>query len=106
MTIAKQLGYIRVKSKTEVYECFIEFINIVEIVTDKKIKKLRCDNRKKYVNKDIRRLAREKGIILHLCPPNVHQLNGTAECHNRAIMDTARCLLSEAKIRRMLAGDY
>jgi len=32
-----------IKSKTEVYECFIEFINTVENITGKKIKKLRCD---------------------------------------------------------------
>jgi len=61
-----------IKSKTEVYECFIDFINMVENITGKKIKKLRCDNGKEYVNKDISRLAREKGIILDLCPPYVH----------------------------------
>jgi len=32
------------KSKTEVYECFIEFINTVENIIGKKIKRLRCDN--------------------------------------------------------------
>jgi len=85
------------KSKAEVYECFIEFINTVENITGKKIKRLKCDNRKEYVNKDINRLARKKGIILDLCPPYVHQLNGTAERYNRSIMDTHRCLLSEDK---------
>jgi len=86
-----------IKSKTEVYECFIEFINTVENITGKKIKRLRYDNGKEYVNKDISRLAREKEINLDLCPPYVHQLNGTAERYNRSIMDTVRYLLSEAK---------
>lgn len=49
---------------------------------------------------DIYRLAREKGIIMDPCPPYVHQLNGTVEHCNRSIMDTARCLLSEAKVDR------
>jgi len=91
-----------IKSRTEVYECFFEFINTVENITDKKIKRSRCDNEKEkeYVNKDISRLAREKGIILLLCPPYVHQLNSTAERYNRSIMDTTRCVLSEAKINR------
>jgi len=89
-----------IKSKTEVYECFIDFINIVENITAKKIKKLRCNNGKEYVIKDISRLAREKGIILDLYLPYVHQLNGTAEHYNRSIIDTARCLLSEARINR------
>ena len=88
------------KSKTEVYDCFIEYINTVENITGKRIKRLRCDNGKEYINKDINRLAREKGIIIDPCPPYVHQLNGTAERYNRSIMDTARCLLSEANINR------
>jgi len=40
-----------IKSKTEVYECFIEFINTVENITGKKMKKLTCDNGKEYLNK-------------------------------------------------------
>jgi len=89
------------KSKTKVYQCFIEFINTVKNITGKKIKILRCDNGKEYVNKNINRLAREKGIILDLCPPYVrYQLNGTMERYNRSIMDTVRCLLSEARINR------
>jgi len=88
------------KSKTEVYECFVEYINTVENITSKKIKKLRCDNGKEYINKDIFRLAREKGIVIDPCPPYVHQLNGTAERYNRSIMDTARCLLSEARVNK------
>jgi len=73
---------------------------MVENITSKKIKKLRCDNGKEYVNKDISRLAKEKEIILDLCPPYVHQLNRTAERYNRSIMDTARYLLSEARINK------
>jgi len=97
---SKAASVYTLKSKTEVYECFIEFINTVENITGKKIERLRCDNGKEYVNKDINRLAKEKGNILDLCLSYIYQLNGTAECYNRSIMDTARCLLSEAKINR------
>jgi len=71
---------------------------MVENLTGKKIKRLRCDNGKEYLNKDIYRLVREKDILMEPCPPYVHQLNGTAERYNRSIMNTARCLLSEAKV--------
>jgi len=37
------------KSKTEIYRGFIEFINTVENITGKKIKRLKCDNGKQYV---------------------------------------------------------
>lgn len=86
------------KSKTEVYECFIDYINQVENITGNRIKRLRCDNGKEYLNKDVYRLVREKGILMEPCPPYVHQLNGTAERYNRSIMDMARCLLFEAKV--------
>ena len=87
-----------IKSKTEVYNCFLEYINQVENLTGKKIKRLRCDNGKEYINQDIFRLAREKGIFIEPCPPYVHELNGTAERYSRSVMDTARCLLADAKV--------
>jgi len=57
---SKAVRVYTLKSKTEIYECFIEFKNMVENITGKKIKRSRCDNGKEYVNKDINRLAREK----------------------------------------------
>lgn len=87
-----------IKSKDEVYKCLVEYINEVENKTGKTIKKLRCDNGKEYLNKNIYQLVREKGIFMDKCPPYVHELNGTAERYNRSIMDIARCLLAEAKV--------
>lgn len=89
-----------IKSKDEVYDCLVSYINEVENITGKRIKKLRCDNGKEYMNKRIFDLVKEKGILLDTCPPYVHELNGTAERYNRSIMDIARCLLTEAKIDR------
>ena len=74
-----------IKTKNEVYDKFIEYINLVENKTGKKIKKLRCDNGIEYLNKDMYRLFRKKGIELEPCPPYVHELNGTAERYNRTI---------------------
>ena len=89
-----------IKSKDEVYDRFIEYINLIENKTGKKIKKLRCDNGTEYLNKDMYKLCRQKGIELETCPPYVHELNGTAERYNRTIMDSTRCLLAESKIER------
>ena len=87
------------KSKSEVYNCFLDYINKVENLTGKKIKRLRCDNGKEYMNKDMYRLASDKGIFIEPCPPYVHELNGTAERYNRTIMNSARCLLSDSKLK-------
>jgi len=87
-----------VKSKDQVYDCFLEYINEVENLAGKKIRRLRCD--KKYLNSKIYKLVKEKSVQINACPPYVHELNGTAERFNRSIMDMARCLLAEAKVSR------
>ena len=87
-----------IKTKDQVYDCLIGYINEVENLTGKRVKKLRCDNGKEYMNNNIYKFVREKGIILNACPPYVHELNGTAERFNRSIMDMSRCLLAEAKV--------
>lgn len=87
-----------IKFKSETYSCFVEYINQVETMTGKKIKKLRCDNGREYLNENIFNLVREKGISLDPCPVYVHELNGTAERYNRSVMNTARCLLADSKL--------
>ena len=89
-----------IKNKSETANCFKEFVNLVENKFNKKIKKLRCDNGKEYLNKEIYDFIRDKGIELSPCPPYVHELNGVAERYNRSAMDTGRCLLREANIHR------
>ena len=89
-----------IKTKNEVYDKFIEYINLVENKTGKKIKKLRYDNGTEYLNKDMYRLFRKKGIELEPCPPYVHDLDGTAERSNRTIMDSGRYLLAETKVEK------
>ena len=64
----------------------------------KRIKRLRCENGRGFINKDVYNFAKGKGIYIQPCPPNVHELNGTAERYNRSVMETARCLLADAKI--------
>lgn len=87
-----------IKSKAEVSKCIVEYVNLVENITGKKIKNLRCDNGKEYINKEVCQFAKEKGISIATCPPYVHELNGVAERFNRTIMDSARCLLKEARV--------
>ena len=70
----------------------------LEKLIGKRIKRLRCDNGREFINKDIYKLAKEKEIYIEPCPPFVHKMNGTAERYNMSAMETARCLLSDAKI--------
>ena len=71
-----------------------------ENLTRKRVKILRCDNGKEYLNNRFYKFANEKGIILNNCPAYVHKLNGTAERFNRTIMDMAWCLLAESHVHK------
>jgi len=90
-----------ISSKNQVYDCLVQYINEIENLTGKRIKKVRCDNGREYLNSKFYQFAREKGIQINTCPPYVHELNGTAERFNRSIMDMARCLMAEAKVKRI-----
>ena len=87
-----------IKSKADVADCFEDYVNLVENQLNKRVKKIRCDNGKEYLNHRIDKFIRDKGIELLPCPPYVHELNGVAERFNRAAMDMGRCLQREAKI--------
>jgi len=89
-----------IKSKDEVFEKLVEYVNESENITGKRIKVIRCDNGKEYLNNKFFRFAKEKGIWINNCPAYVHELNGTAERFNRTIMDMARCLLDEAQVHK------
>lgn len=63
-----------IKNKNKTTDCFIEFVNLVENNFNKKIKKLRCDDGKEYLNNAIYKFVKTKGIEFLLCPPYVRQL--------------------------------
>ena len=78
----------------------MQFGNESENLTEKRVKVLRCDNGKEYLNNRFYKFAKEKGITMNNCPAYVHELNGTAERFIRTIMNMARCLLTEAKVHK------
>ncbi|KAL7301770.1 hypothetical protein TKK_0005761 [Trichogramma kaykai] len=89
-----------IKSKDEVFDCLTQFVNECETKMEKKVKTIRCDNGKEYLNNRFFKFACDKGIYINNCPPYTHELNGTAERFNRTIMNTARCLLADAGVQK------
>lgn len=49
--------------KSEAFDIISEFINMVELQTGKKVKKLRSDNGTEYVNRRMQNMFKNKGII-------------------------------------------
>lgn len=86
------------KEKSQVKESFIEFKNLVENQTGKRIKVLRSDNGREYVNKDFERYMKESGIKHQLTITYTPQQNGVAERENRTIIERAKSMLFGAEL--------
>ena len=57
-----------IKNKSETANCLKEFIKLDENKFNKRVKKLRCDNGKEYLNREIYDFVKSKGIELLPCP--------------------------------------
>lgn len=73
-------------------------LNLLQTQKDKKIKVIRTDNGKEYVNEQLGSYLRDKGIKHEHSMPYTPQQNGEAERLNRTLLDKARPMLSEAQL--------
>lgn len=89
-----------IKSKDEVLSVFKMFKSLVEKQTDLKIKGLRTDNGREYINKQFQAFLKEHGIEHQTTVPYSPQQNGVAERANRTIMEAGRCMLEDAGMDR------
>lgn len=92
-------GYF-IKSKDEVLPVFKIFKKLVENQTNLKMKMLRTDNGREYVNKQFQKFLQEHGIEHQTTIPYSPQQNGVAERANRTIMEAGRCMLQDAGLDR------
>ena len=83
------------KKKYEVIEIFKVFKDLVENLSGNKIKVLRNYNAKEYVYKDLQHLCDENGIQMQHSLPYTSQQNGVTEHKNRALKETATCMLED-----------
>ena len=84
------------KQKSEVFEIFKVFKDLVENLSGNNIKVLRNYNAKEYVYKYLQHLCDENGIQMQHSLPYTSQQNGVTEHKNRALKEIATCML-EAK---------
>jgi len=88
------------KSKDQVFEKFLEWKASVEKSTGQKLKILRTDNGGEYTSKLFESYLSTEGIKHELTVPKNPEQNGVTERMNRTIVETARCMLAEAKLPR------
>ncbi|CAG9132206.1 unnamed protein product [Plutella xylostella] len=88
-----------IKSKAEVLEKFNEFKNLVENELNKKIKKLRTDNGKEYINRNFDSYLKKSGILHQTTVPYTPEQNGLSERMNRTIIEKSKCMLFNAQLQ-------
>jgi len=86
------------KNKNEAFECFQRYKAEVENKLNRKIKILRSDNGKEFVNKEFDNYLCKAGIVHQKSNPYTPEQNGLAERFNRTVVEKARCLLFDAKM--------
>lgn len=84
------------KSKDEVTQTFKEFKSFVENQTDNRIKMIRTDNGREYVNHELEKVFKDSGIHHQLTVPNTPEQNGVAERLNRTLVEKARTMLIDS----------
>ena len=86
------------KEKIQVKDFIKIYKALVENQLNKKIKKIRCDNGKEYINNDIQSFLAEAGILLEPSCPYTPQQNGLSGRKNRTIVEKARCMMLDANL--------
>ncbi|GJY38141.1 putative RNA-directed DNA polymerase [Tanacetum coccineum] len=86
------------KTKDEVFDCFINFVKLIHNQFDAKIKNVRSDNGTEFVNKKMFTLFSDLGIIHHTSCTHTPQQNGIAERKHRHLLNVARSLMFQGGI--------
>lgn len=89
------------KYKDEAFGRFVEWINLVENQSERKLKVLRTDNGLEFCNKQFDTFCESRGIIRHKICAYTPQQNGVAERMNRTIMEKVRSMLSDSGLPKM-----
>ena len=91
------------KQKSEVFETFKVFKALVENMCGNKIKILRNENGKEYVNNILHHIFEEGGIQMQHSVPYTPQQNGVVERKNKALKEMATCMMEE-RIQILIYG--
>ena len=83
------------KLKYEVFETLKIWKTLVDNQRGNKIKNLRTDNGKEYVNKNMYHLCEECSIQIQHSVPYTPQQNGVAKRKNRSLKDMATSMIEE-----------
>ncbi|KRX14101.1 Retrovirus-related Pol polyprotein from transposon TNT 1-94 [Trichinella nelsoni] len=87
------------KTKDEAVDRIKDYVATLHTKFGRNPVTLRTDNGRQYINQRLRNFLREKGIEHQFSAPYTPQQNGVAERKNRALVEMAKCMLTDAKLR-------
>ena len=94
-----------IESKDQVLEKFQAFVNMVENMTGKKVKRVRSDNGGEYTSRQMREYCEEKGIEQDFVPPYEQHMNGVAERANRTLQEIVASMMEDSHAPQNLWGE-
>nr|GEU36113.1 retrotransposon protein, putative, Ty1-copia subclass [Tanacetum cinerariifolium] len=81
-------GYVYlIKHKLDTFEVFKRYQNKVENQLGRKLKLFQSDSGGEYISIEFFNHLKNCGIVSHLTPPRIPQLNGVAERRNKTLLD-------------------
>lgn len=90
------------KNKYEVYEKIKKFLDMAEKETGNKIKIVRTDNGKEFINNNVKKLFEDRAIRHQTSVVYTAEQNGKIERDNRTVVECARTMLLSAKLNKNL----
>nr|GEW32973.1 hypothetical protein [Tanacetum cinerariifolium] len=93
-------------SKDETRKVLKPFITAIENQINKKVKVIRCDNRKKFKNRDLDEFCGMKGIKREYSNARTLQQNRVTKRKNRTLIEVARTMLLNSLLPITCWADY
>jgi transposase InsO family protein len=90
------------KAKSEAAEVIIIFIKRIQILQDRKVKKLRSDNGTEFNNTILRSFLEDSGISHNFSAARTPQQNGVVERKNRTLIEAARSMMAYSDVPKYL----
>ena len=86
------------KHKSEVFDVFVKFYNMILTQFHAKPKILRSDNGGEYISVAMKQFFLDHGLVHQTSCPDTPKINGVAERKNRTLLEVARALMFETHI--------
>ena len=86
------------KSKSDIFNVFLKWKNMVETQIEKKINHLKIDYGGEFCNDQFFKLCQDMGIVHHFTVTDTPQQNGVAKRMNQTLLEKVQCMLSNVRL--------